>query len=71
MDFLGVGGWEVLLILVVAAIILGPGKVVEFGRTLGKMARVLKKATSDLTTQVTKELEDQEKKPPPQQHTGS
>ena len=70
MDFLGVGGWEVLLILVIAVIILGPGKVVEFGRTLGKVMRSLKKATFDLTSQVTKELEDQEKTNPPQQSRG-
>ncbi len=70
MDFLGIGGLEVLLILVVAVIIMGPGKVAEVGRTLGKLARTLKKATFDLTSQVTKELEDQEKKPPPQQHSG-
>ena len=61
MDLLGMGGGEVLLILVVAVLILGPGKVVEFGRSLGKMAHTLKKATSDLTSQVTRELEDQEK----------
>ena len=67
MDFLGIGGWEVLLILVIAVIVLGPGRVVEVGRTLGKLARTLKKATFDLTSQVTKELEDQEKTHPPQQ----
>ena len=65
MDFLGIGGWEVLLILVIAVLVLGPEKIVEFGRTLGKMARTLKKATSDLTAQVTKEVKEQEKKPPP------
>ena len=59
MDFFGIGGWEVLLILVIAVIILGPGKVAEFGRTLGKIARTFRKATFDLTSQVTKELEDQ------------
>ena len=67
MDFFGIGGGEVLLILVIAVIVLGPGKVVEFGRTLGKMSRTLKNASSNLTAQVTKELEEQEKKPPPPQ----
>ena len=70
MDFLGIGGWEVLLILVVAVIILGPGRITEVGRTMGKIARTLKKASFDLTTQVTRELEEQEKKPPPPQHPG-
>ena len=61
MDFLGIGGWEVLLILVIAVIVMGPGRMAEIGRTLGKTVRALKKATFDLTTQVTRELEEQEK----------
>ena len=68
MDFLGIGGWEILLILVIALVVLGPGRIVEFGRTLGKIVRTLKKATFDLTTVVSKELEEQEKERPPQQH---
>ena len=66
MDFLGIGGWEVLLILIVAIIIWGPGRITEIGRTLGKTARTLKKASFDLTTQITKELEGQDKDPPQQ-----
>ena len=61
MDFLGIGMGEVLLILLVALIIWGPGRVVEIGRTLGKAARIFRKATLDLTTQITKELELEEK----------
>lgn len=64
MDFLGMGIGEILLILVMALIIWGPRRIAEIGRTLGKMARVLKKATFDLTTQITKETEEQEKKRP-------
>jgi len=61
MDFLGIGMGEVLLILLVALIIWGPGRVVEIGRTLGKAARIFRKASLDLTTQITKELELEEK----------
>lgn len=70
MDFLGIGGGEVFLILVIALIIWGPGRIVEIGRTLGKMARTLRKVTSDLTAQVSKEIEEQDKKHPPRQHGG-
>lgn len=66
MDFWGIGFGEILVILVVAVIVLGPARVAEFSRTLGKMMRSLKQATSDLTTQITKETEEQEKKRPPQ-----
>jgi len=68
MDFLGIGGWEVLLILIIALIIWGPGRAVEIGRTLGKMLRAVKKATSDLTAQVSKELEEQDEEHPSQPH---
>jgi sec-independent protein translocase protein TatA len=68
MDFLGIGGWEILLVLIIALLIWGPGRVVEVGRTLGKWVRILRKATSDLTAQVTKELDRQEKEPPPPQY---
>ncbi len=65
MDFFGIGMGEILLILVIALIVWGPGRIVEIGRTLGKIVRTLRKASSDLTAQVTKELEKEEKDPPP------
>ena len=57
MGFWGIGTGEILLILVLALIIWGPGKLPEIARTLGKTVRTLKKATFDLTTTVTKEIE--------------
>ena len=62
MDFLGIGFGEVLLILVVALIIWGPGRVVEIGLKMGRLARNLRRATSDLTSQLTKELDIEDKK---------
>ncbi len=66
MGLFDMGTAEILLILVVALVIWGPGKIIEIGRTLGKMMRVVKKASLDLTTQVTKELEQEEKEHSPQ-----
>ena len=63
MDFFGIGILEVLLILVVALVIWGPGRIVEIGMKLGKLARNMKKVTSDLTTQLTKEIEGGDKEP--------
>ncbi len=71
MGFFGIGTGEILLILIVALIIWGPGRTTEVGRTLGKIVRALKKATFDLTAQITREAEEQEKEQPPQQHKGS
>ncbi len=66
MGLFDMGTAEILLILVVALVIWGPGRIVEIGRTLGKMTRAVKKASLDLTTQVTKELELEEKEHSPQ-----
>lgn len=58
MDLFGIGFGEIVLVLVVALVIFGPGRIVEIGLKLGKIARALRKVTYDLTTQVTKELEN-------------
>ena len=60
MDFFGIGFGEVLLILIVALIIWGPKRLPEIARTLGKTMRALRKATYDLTSAVTKEIDIQE-----------
>jgi sec-independent protein translocase protein TatA len=61
MDFLGIGGWEIFIIIIIALLVYGPGKIVEVARTLGKIVRNLKDVTSSLTAQITKELDVQEK----------
>ncbi|MDP3879005.1 MAG: twin-arginine translocase TatA/TatE family subunit [Dehalococcoidales bacterium] len=67
MGFLDMGPMEILLILIVALIIWGPDKLPELARTVGKTLRTFRKATSDLTSVVTRELDLEEKKPQPPQ----
>ncbi len=57
MDFFDIGPGEILLIMVVALIVFGPERLVGIGRTLGKTMYSFKKAASDLTAQVTKEID--------------
>ena len=57
MGFLGIGPWEILLIIILALIVLGPGKLTDFARTLGKTVRAIRKYSTDLTTAVTRELD--------------
>ncbi len=71
MGFFDMGLPEILLIMIVALIIWGPGKLPEIARTLGKTARALKKVTSDLTTTVTRELDLEGKDPPSQPKANS
>jgi len=59
MDFLDIGWQEILLILIVVMIVFGPGRVVEIGKTLGRTVRALRKATANLTAQVTREIEEE------------
>jgi sec-independent protein translocase protein TatA len=61
MDFIGIGFGELLLILIIVFLVFGPGKMIEISRSLGKTVRAFKKAAGDLTSQVSKELEEQKK----------
>jgi len=57
MDIFGLGPMEILLILIIGLLIFGPEKLPKIGRDLGRAFRAFRKASSDLTTEVTKELE--------------
>jgi hypothetical protein len=53
MDFLGVGPLELLFILLIALIVLGPNDMVKTGRTLGKWLRKLVTSPTWLAIQQT------------------
>lgn len=57
MELFGMGPTELLLILVVAMIFLGPSKIADLARQLGKAVYSLRKASSEFTTTVNKEME--------------
>jgi len=59
--FSAVGTQEILMILLVAIIVIGPNKIAEFGKTLGNVSRNLKKVSTDFTTNITREIEEEEK----------
>jgi len=65
MGFSGIGIWEILLILIVVLVVLGPRRLPEIARTLGRAVRAIKKASTDLTTTLSRELEETKDKPPP------
>jgi sec-independent protein translocase protein TatA len=56
-DFFGIGFGEIALILIVALIIFGPGKLPEIARTVGKFTRDVRKMSSDFTSAVNKEID--------------
>jgi sec-independent protein translocase protein TatB len=64
MDLFGVGGAEVLVILLVAFLVLGPSRIVRFAQDLGRLARRARQASDDLTSAVRREVTAEQKKQP-------
>ena len=56
MNFLGLGPMEILLILIVALIIFGPGRLPEIASGLGKAIREFRRMSSELTRDWTREI---------------
>jgi sec-independent protein translocase protein TatA len=52
---------EILLILVIGLLIFGPDKLPQIGRDLGRTLRSFKKATTDLSAEMSKEMEEEKK----------
>ena len=48
MNVMGVGGLELLVIVVVALLVLGPTRVAQYGRTLGKLLGELRRASEGI-----------------------
>ncbi len=59
MDFFGIGPMEIILILILGLLVFGPGKLPQIGKDLGKTFRSFKKAATDISVQVSKELEEE------------
>lgn len=51
----GLSFWEIAVILAIALIVLGPSKLPELARSLGKGLREFRKATDDFKTQINDE----------------
>lgn len=60
MNFLGIGPFELLLILVIATIVLGPERMAQAGRTLGRLyaeyRRRWQKDVDEMTRELRREL---------------
>ncbi len=66
MDIFGIGPLELVFVLVVALLVLGPSKMVEMSRSLGKYVRDFQRATSEVPRLLSLE-EDQPTTPQKQQ----
>ena len=48
MDLFGIGPLEILIVLLIAYLVLGPARMVEIARSLSNFVRELRQATSEL-----------------------
>ncbi len=62
MEFLGVGPLELLLILLIALIVLGPEKLPEIARQMGKAMQEFNRLSKGMTEEFYRELEAAEEK---------
>ena len=63
--FIGsIGPWELVLILLIALIVFGPGKLPEVARSVGKGINEFKKASNEVKEQVQEavRMDDEEKR---------
>lgn len=58
----GLGGWEILLILMVLLIFFGAKKIPELARGLGKGIKEFKNATNEIKEEIEEGVKDLEQK---------
>lgn len=57
MDFVGIGFWEIVFVLVIGLLVVGPRRLPEVASMLGAAMRRLTSATSEISRSITAEVE--------------
>lgn len=57
-----IGPWELILILVIALVVVGPKKLPEVGRSIGKAINEFKKGSKEMTDELKSSLDDEDEK---------
>jgi len=52
LDFLGIGSLEFLIVLIVALLVLGPVRVVQMARNVGKMIREFQRSANAIAASI-------------------
>jgi sec-independent protein translocase protein TatB len=61
MDFLGIGPFEIVLIIILAFLFFGPEKLPGIAARAGRMYRNFRQATSDITKSISDEISTEQK----------
>jgi len=56
---LGIGWIEILVVLLLGFLVLGPDKMIETARVLGKSFRQVREATDEITTSLSADLREE------------
>jgi len=56
-DFLNVGPWELVLVLIIAILVAGPKRMVEIARTLGQYSRQLRDLSREFSSALQAEIQ--------------
>ena len=56
MDFFGIGPLELLLILIILMVVVGPEKIPDIARRMGRAVRAFRGATTQITREIEKEM---------------
>jgi Tat protein translocase TatB subunit len=55
-DFLNVGPWELVVVLIIAILVAGPQRMLEIARSLGRVSRQLRSLSTEFTTALQSEI---------------
>lgn len=58
----GIGPWELVLILGIALVVFGPGKLPEVGKSLGKGLKEFKKASESFKEEISSDINEENTK---------
>lgn len=69
MNFFGMGPYELLIVLAVALVVLGPGKTIGMARNVGKVFGEVRRAFTDLSRMAEEEERNINQEPPANRST--
>lgn len=58
MDILGIGGWELVAILLIMLVVAGPKRMIAWSYTLGKYVAMMRRMWAETAKQIQKEFDD-------------
>jgi sec-independent protein translocase protein TatA len=59
-NFLNIGPWEMMVILAIAILLIGPKRVMEIGRSIGRLTNQLRRMSGEFVGDLQTELEETE-----------